>query len=335
MPDTLQKPLALSLGDPAGIGSEVTFKALRDLGPEPPVWLFGDRGYAEKGAELAYVPFDLPVFSSARSAAAAGATRAMIGISAEATPLEFGVVRADYGRVSLASIDAAIDAVSAGHCSALVTAPIHKRAVKLAGSEHPGHTEILATKAGLKTYGLDYAMMFDSPTLCVALLSVHLSLTNAIKAITAEKVADLAGLASKHYRRLHGSVPRVAIAGVNPHAGEDRAFGDDEIEIERGVALARERGVDAIGPFAPDTVFVSASRGRYDLVVAMYHDQGLIPVKALHFEDSVNVTIGLPYLRCSVDHGTAFDIAGRGVADARPMRYAIEWAAKHALKFKS
>jgi 4-hydroxythreonine-4-phosphate dehydrogenase len=334
MPDTLQKPLALSLGDPAGIGSEVVFKALRDLGSAPPVWLFGDRGYAARGAELAYVPFDLPLFPSASAAAAAGARRAMIALPAETTPLEFGVVRADYGRVALASIDAAIDAVVSGHCSALVTAPIHKRAVKLAGSEHAGHTEILATKAGLKHYGREYAMMFDSPTLRVVLLSVHLSLIDAIRSITAEKVADLAELASKHYARLHGSVPRVAIAGVNPHAGEDRAFGDDEIEIERGVALARERGVDAIGPFAPDTVFVSASRGRYDLVVAMYHDQGLIPVKALHFESSVNVTIGLPYLRCSVDHGTAFDIAGRGVADARPMRYAIEWAARHALKFK-
>jgi 4-hydroxythreonine-4-phosphate dehydrogenase len=335
MPDTLDKPLALSLGDPAGIGSEVTFKALRDLGSEPPIWLFGDRGYAVKGAELAFVPFDLPVFASAKDAAAAGARRAMVALPEEATPLEFGVVRADYGRVALRSIDAAVDAVTSGLCSALVTAPIHKRAVKLAGSEHPGHTEILATKAGLKVYGRDYAMMFDSPTLCVVLLSVHLSLAEAIRSITAEKVAELAELASKHYAKLQGSPPRVAVAGVNPHAGEGRAFGDDEIEIERGVAMARERGVDAIGPFAPDTVFVSASRGRYDLVVAMYHDQGLIPVKALHFESSVNVTIGLPYLRCSVDHGTAFDIAGQGVADARPMRYAIEWAARHALKFRA
>jgi 4-hydroxythreonine-4-phosphate dehydrogenase len=334
MADTLQKPLALSLGDPAGIGSEVVFKAFRDLGPEPPIWLFGDRGYAAKGAEVAYVPFELPVFSGAREAAAAGARRAMISISAESTPLEFGVVRADYGRVALASIDAAVDAVVAGHCSALVTAPIHKRAVKLAGSEHAGHTELLATKSGLEVYGRDYAMLFDSPTLCVVLLTVHLSLADAIRAITAEKVAELAELATRHYVRLFGSAPRVAIAGVNPHAGEERAFGDDEIEIARGVKLARERGVDAIGPLAPDTVFVSASRGRYDLVVAMYHDQGLIPVKALHFESSVNVTIGLPYLRCSVDHGTAFDIAGSGVADARPMRYAIEWAAKHALKFE-
>ncbi len=334
MSDALPSPLALSLGDPAGIGSEVVFKALRDMGSEPPVWLFGDRSYAAKGAEIAYAPFELPVYRSAADAAAAKARRAMIALPAESVPLEMGVVRADYGRVALASIDAAVDAVVSGHCSALVTAPIHKRAVKLAGSEHTGHTEILASKAGLRTYGRDFAMLFDSPTLCVVLLSVHLSLVDAIRSITAEGIADIAELASKHYRRLNGSEPRVAIAGVNPHAGEDRAFGDDEIEIERGVKLARERGVDAIGPFSPDTVFVSASRGRYDLVVAMYHDQGLIPVKSLHFESSVNVTIGLPYLRCSVDHGTAFDIAGRGVADSRPMRYAIEWAAKHALKFR-
>lgn len=334
MPDVLAQPLALSLGDPAGIGSEVVFKALRDLGPEPPVWLFGDRGYAAAGAGIAEAPFELPVFGSTAEAVAANARRAMIALPAETIPLEMGVVRADYGRVSLASIDAAVAAVAAGHCAALVTAPIHKRAVKLAGSEHTGHTELLASKAGLHNYGRDFAMLFDSPTLCVVLLSVHLSLINAIRSITAEGIADIAELATNYYKQLYGSVPRVAIAGVNPHAGEDRAFGDDEIEIERGVKLARERGVNAIGPFAPDTVFVSASRGRYDLVVAMYHDQGLIPVKSLHFESSVNVTIGLPYLRCSVDHGTAFDIAGRGVADPRPMRYAIEWAAKHALKFK-
>lgn len=334
MPESLEKPLALSLGDPAGIGSEVVFKALRDLGPEPPVWLFGDQGYASKGAEIASAPFDLPVFKSAAEATAAKARRAMIALPAETIPLEMGVVRADYGRVALRSIDAAVAAVAAGHCSALVTAPIHKRAVKLAGSEHTGHTELLASKAGLRAYGRDYAMLFDSPTLCVVLLSVHLSLLDAIRSITAEGIADIAELATNYYKQLNGSVPRVAIAGVNPHAGEERAFGDDEIEIERGVKLARERGVEAIGPLAPDTVFVSASRGRYDLVVAMYHDQGLIPVKSLHFESSVNVTIGLPYLRCSVDHGTAFDIAGRGVADPRPMRYAIEWAAKHALKFK-
>jgi 4-hydroxythreonine-4-phosphate dehydrogenase len=334
MPDLLGKPLALSLGDPAGIGSEVVFKALRDLGPEPPVWLFGDKGYAAKGAEIAYVPFDLPVFPSAAAAAKAKANRAMIAPTVDATPLEMGVVRADYGRVALASIDAAVAAVVDGHCSALVTAPIHKRAVKLAGSEHTGHTELLASKAGLTHYGRDFAMMFDSPSLCVVLLSVHLSLVNAIRTITAEGIADVAELAARYYERLQGSAPRVSIAGVNPHAGEERAFGDDEIEIERGVKLARERGVQAIGPLAPDTVFVSASRGRYDLVVAMYHDQGLIPVKSLHFESSVNVTIGLPYLRCSVDHGTAFDIAGHGVADSRPMRYAIEWAAKHALKFQ-
>ncbi len=335
MSETLDKPLALSLGDPAGIGSEVVFKALRDLGPEPPVWLFGDRAYAAMGAEIASVPFDLPVFRSVAEAAAAKARRALIALPAQTIPLEMGVVRGHYCRVARYLIDAAVDAVVGGHCAALVTAPIHKRAVKLAGSEHTGHTELLASKSGLSHYGRDFAMLFDSPTLCVVLLSVHLSLINAIRSITAEGIADIAELATKHYKRLHGSVPRVAIAGVNPHAGEDRAFGDDEIEIARGVKLARERGVNAIGPFAPDTVFVSASRGRYDLVVAMYHDQGLIPVKSLHFESSVNVTIGLPYLRCSVDHGTAFDIAGKGVADSRPMRYAIEWAAKHALKFKS
>ena len=140
-------------------------------------------------------------------------------------------------------------------------------------------------------------------------------------------------MTSRDYTKLHGAAPRIAAAGLNPHAGEGGRFGDEEHEIARGVALAHERGVDVSGPHPPDTVFLGAAAGRYDVVLAMYHDQGLIPVKTLAFAESVNVTLGLPSLRVSVDHGTAFDIAGRGIADAAPMRYAIEFAARHAARF--
>jgi 4-hydroxythreonine-4-phosphate dehydrogenase len=300
------KPLAITLGDPAGIGAEIVFKTLR--GVNIPARVFGSRVLANPPADIDFVD-----------------------VGGEG-PIRYGVIDAAYGRVALDSIDAALRAINAGDCSALVTAPIHKQAIALAGSAFPGHTELLADRAGLKRYGHDYAMYFDSPKLKSSLLSVHLPLRDAIANIDADDIAALARLTSREYARLYGSAPRIAVAGVNPHAGEGGKFGDEERIIER--AVEKLRGELAIsGPHPADTIFLAASRGQYDVVLAMYHDQALIPIKTMAFEQSVNVTIGLPYLRVSVDHGTAFDIAGRGIADAAPMRYAIEWAAAHAGSF--
>ena len=282
------KPLAITIGDPAGIGPEIVEKALAQL--DVPVRVFGT------------VPRDV----------------------------RHGEIAAEYGRVALDAIDEAITAIERGECSALVTAPIHKQAIALAGSPFPGHTELLAHRAGLAHYGRDYAMYFDSPRLRTVLLSVHVPLREALDSIDAENIAALAALTSREYAKLHGSAPRIAIAGVNPHAGEGGRFGDEEQTIARGVALAHADGLSVSGPHPPDTVFLAAANGKYDVVMAMYHDQGLIPVKTLAFHESVNVTLGLPYLRVSVDHGTAFDIAGQGIADAGPMKYAIQWAAEHA-----
>ena len=283
------KPLAVTIGDPAGIGPEVVEKALVDL--------------------------DVPARVFGRAPAS----------------VRYGEISAEYGRVALDAIDDALDAIARGECSALVTAPIHKQAIALAGSPFPGHTELLAAHAGLQQYGRDYAMFFDSPRLRVVLLTVHVPLREAIASIDGRRIAELAQLTAREYERIYGERPRIAVAGLNPHAGEGGRFGDEEAAIARGVQSAD--GLDISGPHPPDTVFLSASRGRYDVVMAMYHDQGLIPVKTLDFEHSVNVTIGLPFLRVSVDHGTAFDIAGKGIADAAPMRYAIEWAARHAERF--
>jgi 4-hydroxythreonine-4-phosphate dehydrogenase len=285
------KPLAITLGDPAGIGAEIVEKALAHL--DVPYQLFG-------------------------------VVRA---------PVRYGEISAEYGRIALDAIHAAVDAIERGECSALVTAPIHKQSIALAGSQHPGHTEILAARAGLSTYGADYAMYFDSPRLRTVLLSVHVPLREAIRTIDAENIAALARLTSREYARLYGAAPRIAVAGVNPHAGEGGRFGDEEEIVARGVALARADGLDVSGPHPPDTVFLAAQNGKYDVVMAMYHDQGLIPIKTMAFTESVNVTIGLPWLRVSVDHGTAFDIAGKGIADAAPMQYAIEWAARHQERF--
>ena len=177
-------------------------------------------------------------------------------------------------------------------------------------------------------------MYFDSPRLKSVLLSVHEPLASAIAHIEAEGIADLARLTSRELERLHGRAPRIAVAAVNPHAGEGGRFGDEERVIERGVALAAAEGLAVSGPHPADTLFLAAARGQYDVVMAMYHDQALIPIKTLAFEESVNVTLGLPYLRVSVDHGTAFDIAGRGIAGPAPMTYALLWAAQHAWRFE-
>jgi 4-hydroxythreonine-4-phosphate dehydrogenase len=282
------KPLAITLGDPAGIGPEIVEKALAEL--SVPARVFGA------------VPANV----------------------------RHGEIASEYGRVALDAIDAAIDAIARGECSALVTAPIHKQAIALAGSSFPGHTELLAARAGLQRYAYDYAMYFDSPRLRTVLLTVHVPLRVALEAVNAEDIAALARLTSREYAKLHGAAPRIAVAGVNPHAGEGGRFGDEETEIARGVELAQRDGLAVTGPHPPDTVFLAATNGKYDVVMAMYHDQGLIPVKTLAFHESVNVTLGLPYLRVSVDHGTAFDIAGQGIADAGPMKYAIQWAWEHA-----
>ena len=302
------KPLAITLGDPAGIGAEVVLRALARCGAA--ALLFGSRKHAELSGEIP---------DSVR----------FIDVGGDDT-IRFGEVSAAAGKVALESIDRALESIERGECSALVTAPIHKKAIEAAGARQPGHTELLAERAGLKEYGRDYAMYFDSPTIRTVLLSVHVPLRQAIATITADAIRDLAALTTREYTKLHGSSPRIAVAGINPHAGESGKFGDDEATISKGVDAARAAGADVSGPHAPDTVFLSARNGKYDVVMSMYHDQGLIAVKTLEFDRSVNVTIGLPYLRCSVDHGTAFDIAGRGIADAAPMRYAIEWAARHA-----
>lgn len=308
------KPIAVTLGDPAGIGPEVVLKAIEGI--DAPIWLFGNRKLASQSA---------PVPANVR----------FCEVASPRTTVRFGDIDSEYGRVALASIDAAITAIERGQCDAVVTAPIHKQSIALAGSTFPGHTELLASRAGKKTYAYDYAMYFDSPSIKTALLTVHVPLAEAIASVDPERIAALAELTARWYTKMYGSAPRIGVAAINPHAGEGGRFGREEEIIARGVEAARKRHLSIEGPMAADTVFLANRNGRYDVVLSMYHDQGLIPVKTLAFNESVNVTIGLPYLRCSVDHGTAFDIAGKGIADARPMRYAIEWAARHIDRWTS
>lgn len=325
------KPLAITLGDPAGIGAEVIFRALEELEADRPLWLFGDWQYAEE--TLRSIGMDFTGFERVTDLVTARDSASPvvfvdIGDFVD-DPLRFGVVSPRYGEVALRAIELSLAAIDEDLCMGLVTGPINKQAVKAAGSPYAGHTELLAAHYGRRRYGEDYAMYFDSPTLRVVLMSVHVPLAEAILRITAESLLALVLLTHQEFANFYGVRPRIAVAGLNPHAGEGGMFGEEEIAIREGVEQARALGMTISGPHPPDAIFRSAAAGEYDVVVAMYHDQGLIPVKTLHFRESVNVTLGLPCMRCSVDHGTAFDIAGKGIADARPMRYAIEWAIRH------
>ena len=213
----------------------------------------------------------------------------------------------------------------------MVTAPIHKEALALSGVPHPGHTEMLQALAadhlGIPVASQPGRMMLSAPGLATVLVSIHVSLRDALAAVTTGQVLQTIRITHGHFRRPRGGHPRVAVAGLNPHAGEGGLFGREEIEsIGPAVAAARAQGMDVSGPLPPDTVFMHARQGAFDVVVAMYHDQGLIPVKLLGVEHGVNTTLGLPFVRTSPDHGTAFDIAGRGVASAASLLAAIDAA---------
>lgn len=263
--------------------------------------------------ELASRDFDQPVICD-------------IGNSKQ--PIEWGTLSSTAGQTAIAAIETATKLCLNHSLDAMTTAPINKEALKLAGSTFPGHTEMLASLCGTS----ESLMCFFAGDIRVFLLTIHLSLADAIAAIKKERVARLIVLADRELRRFGIARPRIAVAGLNPHAGENGLFGSEETrEIAPAIEECRtNHNVDVSGPFPADTLFVRAARGEFDAVAACYHDQGLIPVKCLAFGKAVNVTLGLPIIRTSVDHGTAFDIAGRGIADSGSMIEAILLAARLA-----
>ena len=241
-------------------------------------------------------------------------------------PLEIDVATNSTatGRSAANNIEAAVDLWRSGTIDAISTAPISKNALKLAKVPFPGHTEYLAALTDTK----EFAMSFFAEKLRVVLLSTHVSLRNAIDLITPDSLVKLITFADRTLPEFIGKRPKIAVAGVNPHASEGGMFGNEEAErIEPAIEQCRSMGIDVSGPYSPDTIFLRGYRGEFDLVVACYHDQATIAVKSLSFGASVNVTLGLPLIRTSVDHGTAFDIAGKGIADESSMKAAIKLAA--------
>src|SRR5215813_10766432 len=319
--------VGITVGDPAGIGPEIVLKSLAAaevrLACCPIV--IGDatdlRGQADSlgldcGFESFAFPERLPLNPPAPVIFDTGAVKGLI---------KQGIVSVQAGQAALAAVQASVALWKRGNIDAIATAPLNKEAIKQAGSPFPGHTEMFAALAGTDTF----LMSFFAHNLRVILLTIHVSLQDAIKAITRERVLSALETADRELRRFAIQNPRIAVAGLNPHAGEHGLFGNEEIlHMNPAIAEARARGIDAHGPLPADTLFHRAAKGDFDAVVACYHDQGLIPVKSMAFGDSAGVTLGLPFVRTSVDHGTAFDIAGKGIADPGSMVQAIVVAAE-------
>ena len=310
--------LAISLGDPCGIGPEIVARALAAR-PDVDAVVYGDAGILARAALAAGVP-----------APAAGRIRAVTTLSPGDVPP--GKPNDAGGQAQLAYLAAATTAALAGEVAGLVTAPISKQWIARAGFAFPGHTEYLASRAGVS----EFAMMLAGPKLRVTVATTHVPLRDVATLLTADGIASTIWLtADALVRRFGIAAPRVAVAGLNPHAGEAGRFGDEEdrlvrpaIEIARARAAAAGARAEISGPHVPDVVFREAARGRFDAVVALYHDQGLIPLKLLHFDEGVNVTLGLPFVRTSPDHGTAYDIAGSGRASADSFLAAFDLAAR-------
>lgn len=325
----LPAPLAVTMGDPLGIGPEIIVKMAMDTDRSGIAFaVIGDADRLERAARVLQLRPRIEVIDTPAQAQALPGTLQVLQTGGGLPPdLPWGRVDARAGAAAHACIQRAIDLAQAGKVSGIVTAPIHKNALRAAGIAFPGHTEILAARTGTS----DFAMLLANDVLRVLLVSIHVSLQQAIAAVTLDNELRAIRLAHQACRAFGIAAPRIAVAGLNPHAGENGMFGDEDRKaIAPAIAAARAEGLDASGPWPGDTVFMRARRGDFDVVVAQYHDQGLIPVKYLGVDQGVNVTVGLPFVRTSVDHGTAFDIAGSGRADHRSLLCALRQAAAMA-----
>ena len=333
-------PMALSMGDPAGVGPEIILKAFAGHAADMhAVCVIGNLAVMQH--HLAQLSAHLPsaiqcheVLTPVDALRVPTGHVPVINVTPDAD-IETGKVSAAAGRMAADAVTWAARAVLRSEFNALVTAPLHKKALSLAGVAYPGHTEMLQALAaehlGLPVADLPVRMMLSSPGLRVVLVSIHVSLRQAIDAVTTANVLQTLQIIHRSWPALHGRHPRIWVAGLNPHAGEEGLFGLEEIQvIAPAIALANTQGLQVSGPFPPDTVYMQAHQASGadapDVVLAMYHDQGLIPVKFWGIEHGVNQTLGLPFVRTSPDHGTAFDIAGQGLADPSSLLAAVRAA---------
>ena len=329
----MAKPLALTSGEPAGIGPDIAIEAWlrRDELRLPPFYLLGDVDlFRDRAKTLGLtVPFANMRAEDAVAAFADALPVVATGKLATARPGQPDHTSAD---AAITSIRQAVADVAAGRASAVVTNPIAKSVLYRAGFPHPGHTEFLAVLAAAGGRVPQPVMMLWSPALAVVPVTIHLALREAIDQLTAELIVSTARITAAGLKSGFGIArPRLVLSGLNPHAGEDGTLGtEDERIVAPAVETLRAEGIDARGPLPADTLFHDAARKNYDCAICMYHDQALIPIKTLSFDDAVNVTLGLPFIRTSPDHGTAFDIAGTGRANPSSLIAALRLAARMA-----
>ncbi|MEQ1756109.1 MAG: 4-hydroxythreonine-4-phosphate dehydrogenase PdxA [Micropepsaceae bacterium] len=320
-----RKPLALTMGEPSGIAGEIVVKAWAGDGkPVPPFVYLGDPAWLRAEAHRIRSHYHVVEVSSCDEAVVRFADGIPVLPVALAERPTFGMPHPANAAAVTQSIRHAVDLVISGHASAVVTNPIHKAALYAAGFKFPGHTEFLADLTG----GGHAVMMLCIEGLRVVPVTVHQSLASAIKSLTVDSIVSAAVTTNLALRKEFGiAMPRIAVAALNPHAGEDGTMGDEEVRIiSPAVTQLRQQGVNVVGPLPADTLFHAGSRKRFDAVICMYHDQALIPLKTLDFQHGVNTTLGLSIVRTSPDHGTAFDIAGSGKADPSSLLAALRLA---------
>jgi len=329
----MAKPLALTLGEPAGIGPDITIKAWlrRNELKLPAFYLLGDRDFLSGRANTLGLKIRLAEVrpEDAFDAFADALPVVTTGHSATAQPGQPDHTSAD---AALASIRQAVDDVIGARASAVVTNPIAKSVLYRAGFRHPGHTEFLAELAATDRHTPQPVMMLWSPALAVVPVTIHISLREAIAQLSTDLIVTTVRIVAAALKARFGLAnPRLVVSGLNPHAGEEGSLGTEELSIVApAVEMLRAEGIKIRGPLPADTMFHDAARKAYDCAICMYHDQALIPVKTLAFEDAVNVTLGLPFIRTSPDHGTAFDIAGTGRANPSSLIAALRLAARMA-----
>jgi 4-hydroxythreonine-4-phosphate dehydrogenase len=329
----MAKPLALTSGEPAGIGPDIALEAWlrrREL-DLPPFYLLGDRAFFAERAKILGLTVELADVGPG-DASVTFANAVPVVATGEHATARPGLPDATSANAALASIRQAVDHVRTGQASAVVTNPIAKSVLYRAGFNHPGHTEFLAELAANGGPVPQPVMMLWSPTLAVVPVTIHVSLREALTQLTTELIVTTARIAVADLKARFGlAAPRLAVSGLNPHAGEDGSLGTEDIDIVApAIEILRRDGIDARGPLPADTMFHPAARQTYDCAICMYHDQALIPIKTIAFEDAVNVTLGLPFIRTSPDHGTAFDIAGTGKANPSSLVAALRLAARMA-----
>jgi 4-hydroxythreonine-4-phosphate dehydrogenase len=333
MPLIHGKPLALTSGEPAGIGPDIAVTAWQrrnELGLSP-FYLLGDRDFFAERADMLGLKIEF-ADASPETASAIFADALPVVATGEAATARPGRPDATSANAALASIRQAVADVRAGRASGVVTNPIAKSVLYRAGFRHPGHTEFLADLAATGGAAPQPVMMLWSPTLAVVPVTIHLSVRDALAALSTDLIVTTARIAVADLKARFGiSNPRLAVSGLNPHAGEEGSLGMEDIEIVApAVDILRRDGIEVRGPLPADTMFHEAARKTYDCAICMYHDQALIPIKTIAFEDAVNVTLGLPFIRTSPDHGTAFDIAGTGRANPSSLVAALRLAARMA-----